>query len=117
MTPDRVPAPVEALVRAIAGGGDDDDDRRATTFARGLALGALVGAAIAGSTIWQRRHGRLAGARPLRPSTAQPAPGAATPTADGPDRAPGAAGLAPDAILDLTPGSIAPPDPGAPPAS
>jgi hypothetical protein len=35
-----------------------DDDVRASTFARGLALGALVGAAIAGSTIWQRRHGR-----------------------------------------------------------
>jgi hypothetical protein len=56
MTDDRVPAPLEALVRALAGGGADDDDRRATTFARGLALGALVGAAIAGSTIWQRRR-------------------------------------------------------------
>jgi hypothetical protein len=53
---DRVPAPIEAIVRAIAGGSGDDDDRRATTFARGLALGALVGAAIAGSAIWQRRH-------------------------------------------------------------
>ena len=56
MSEDHVPAPIEALVRAIAGGGDDDD-HRATTFARGLALGALVGAAIAGSTIWQRRRG------------------------------------------------------------
>jgi hypothetical protein len=37
------------------------DDQRATTFARGLILGALVGAAIAGSTIWQRR--RQAGPR------------------------------------------------------
>ena len=55
MSDDRVPAPVEALVRALAGGARDDD-QRATTFARGLALGALVGAAIAGSTIWQRRH-------------------------------------------------------------
>ena len=34
------------------------DDERAATFARGLVLGALVGAAIAGSTIWQRRHSR-----------------------------------------------------------
>jgi hypothetical protein len=34
------------------------DDPRAITFTRGLMLGALVGAAIAGSTIWQRRHGR-----------------------------------------------------------
>ena len=41
------------------------DDRRATTFARGLVLGALVGAAIAGSTIWQRR-------RQARPSVAAP---------------------------------------------
>jgi hypothetical protein len=29
-------------------------DPRAVAFARGLALGALVGAAIAGSTIWNR---------------------------------------------------------------
>ena len=57
MTDERIPAPLEAIVRAIAGG--DDDDQRATTFARGLALGALVGAAIAGSTIWQRRHVRM----------------------------------------------------------
>ena len=58
MSDDRFPAPLEALVRAIAGGARDEDDQRATTFARGLALGALVGAAIAGSTIWQRRHAR-----------------------------------------------------------
>jgi hypothetical protein len=44
------------------------DDQRAATFARGLVLGALVGAAIAGSTIWQRRQARLA-AKP----TSQPA--------------------------------------------
>ena len=56
MSEDRVPAPIEAIVRAIAGGSSDADDHRATTFARGLALGALVGAAIAGSTLWQRRH-------------------------------------------------------------
>lgn len=67
MTDDRVPAPLEALVRAVAGGAHDDDDQRATTFARGLALGALVGAAIAGSTIWQRRH-----ARSMRPSAGPP---------------------------------------------
>lgn len=29
----------------------------AVSFHRGLALGALVGAAIAGSTIWSRLHG------------------------------------------------------------
>jgi hypothetical protein len=42
------------------------DDPRAATFVRGLALGALVGAAIAGSTIWQRRHGRP---EPTEPGT------------------------------------------------
>ncbi len=56
MSDDRLPGPIEALVRAVAGGAHDDDDQRASTFARGLALGALVGAAIAGSTIWQRRQ-------------------------------------------------------------
>jgi hypothetical protein len=56
-----------------------DEDVRATTFVRGLALGALVGAAIAGSTIWQRRHGRLvkrpadvASAAPLASTTNEP---------------------------------------------
>jgi hypothetical protein len=52
---DSPPNPLETLVRAVAGR-PDEDDQRASTFARGLALGALVGAAIAGSTIWQRRH-------------------------------------------------------------
>jgi hypothetical protein len=54
----RVAAPVEALIRAVAGGSGAKGDERAMTFARGLALGALVGAAIAGSTIWQRRQAR-----------------------------------------------------------
>jgi hypothetical protein len=47
------------------------DDQRATTFARGLILGALVGAAIAGSTIWQRR--RQAG--PVLPPPSDEEPG------------------------------------------
>ena len=38
--------------------GDDEGDPRAATFVRGLFLGALVGAAIAGSTIWQRRQAK-----------------------------------------------------------
>jgi hypothetical protein len=74
---DRVPAAVEALVRAIAPGGHDDDDRRASTFARGLALGALVGAAIAGSTIWQRRHSHPGGRGDRSRSPAEPSGGAA----------------------------------------
>ena len=43
--------------------GDDEGDPRAATFVRGLFLGALVGAAIAGSTIWQRRHAARESAR------------------------------------------------------
>ena len=46
------------------------DDVRATTFVRGLALGALVGAAIAGSTIWQRRRHPSPAAQPEKPPTA-----------------------------------------------
>jgi lipid-binding SYLF domain-containing protein len=51
---------LERLSRAAEAATDaaTDDDQRAATFVRGLALGALVGAAIAGSTIWQRRHAR-----------------------------------------------------------
>jgi hypothetical protein len=63
-----LPAPVDALVRAI-GGPSPEADERASTFARGLALGALVGAAIAGSAIWQRRQGQDRGARALVAST------------------------------------------------
>ena len=72
--PVRVPAPLESLIRAVAGGsGDADRDQRASTFARGLALGALVGAAIAGSTIWQRRHAQsLAAGSDVEPSVPEP---------------------------------------------
>jgi hypothetical protein len=54
--------PLDRLVRAVEGA--SGDDVRATTFVRGLALGALVGAAIAGSTIWQRRRHPIPDARP-----------------------------------------------------
>jgi hypothetical protein len=61
MTEPRLPAGVESLIRAVTRGSNAEDrDRRASTFARGLAMGALVGAAIAGSTIWQRRQARPA---------------------------------------------------------
>ena len=51
------------------------DDQRATTFARGLILGALVGAAIAGSTLWQRRHARPQAPEPVGKGPAAPASG------------------------------------------
>jgi hypothetical protein len=63
--PERVPPVVEQLIRTVVGGTDADRDERASTFARGLALGALVGAAIAGSTIWQRRLARQRQAAPV----------------------------------------------------
>jgi hypothetical protein len=51
----------ESLLDRLTGGvSAPGDDPRVAQFVRGLALGALVGAAIAGSTIWQRRHGRRA---------------------------------------------------------
>ena len=61
--PARLPPGVDALIRSLVGGSDEDRDQRASTFARGLALGALVGAAIAGSTIWQRRQAAREDAR------------------------------------------------------
>jgi len=39
----------------------NDEQRRAETFLRGLLTGAVVGAVIAGSTLWERRR-RKAGA-------------------------------------------------------
>ena len=51
------------------------DDERQSTFARGLVLGALVGAAIAGSTIWQRRRTRDEAPAPATPRrAARPGP-------------------------------------------
>jgi hypothetical protein len=39
-------------------GESDSSDRRQVAFVRGVALGALVGSAIAGSTLWNRRRSR-----------------------------------------------------------
>jgi hypothetical protein len=62
--------PIDRLLRAVDPA--DGDEAKASNFARGLVLGALVGAAIAGSTLWQRRHAR--GAAP--PDTAPGTPAA-----------------------------------------
>jgi hypothetical protein len=58
-----LPAPIDSILRAL-GGPSPEADERASTFARGVALGALVGAAIAGSAIWQRRASRVAHPKP-----------------------------------------------------
>ena len=45
------------------------------SFHRGLALGALVGAAIAGSTLWSRIHAsRQAAGEPAKPANAAKPP-------------------------------------------
>ncbi len=54
---------------ARVGGGDT----RLDVFVRGLASGALVGAVIAGSTLWERRR-RRAAAIPIEPLGAPSAP-------------------------------------------
>jgi hypothetical protein len=41
--------------------GRDGLPRSASIFLRGLSIGALIGAAIAGSTIWERRRTRRRG--------------------------------------------------------
>jgi hypothetical protein len=46
---------VETVREALRG---DDGSSSGTTFMRGLTLGALMGAAVAGSAIWQRRGRR-----------------------------------------------------------
>ena len=58
MTFDRARAALDRATRGTpdpASTGHGKDDAR---LIRGLAIGALVGAAIAGSTIWQRRRVR-----------------------------------------------------------
>jgi hypothetical protein len=76
--------PLERLVSIVENA--SGDDVRATNFVRGLVLGALVGAAVAGSTIWQRRH-----ARSIKPpaSPAPASPGSSESTTDEPPPARG----------------------------
>jgi hypothetical protein len=55
---DRVPA-IRGPVQGLADLAELFEDRPASaTFIRGVVVGALVGAAIAGSAIWQRRRRR-----------------------------------------------------------
>jgi hypothetical protein len=52
---------IDALLRYMLPGrkAPGGQDERFLAFARGLALGALVGAAIAGSGIWRRWRTRI----------------------------------------------------------
>jgi hypothetical protein len=80
---DTLPKPMDAILKTIEDATMKDEER-ASTFARGLALGLLVGAAIAGSTIWQRRQAanarREAGRTDSAPS---PSPWPPHPSGDG----------------------------------
>ena len=52
---------IQALASAAASSAaprDDADSPRLQSFLRGLSIGALVGAAIAGSAIWERSQRR-----------------------------------------------------------
>ena len=60
---------VERLMRSVDAARDEDE--RGATFVRGLVIGALVGAAIAGSTLLQRRRARSNEALPA-PETVPP---------------------------------------------
>lgn len=63
---------LDRLVESIAP--DADVDPRAATFTRGLVVGALVGAAIAGSTIWQRRQAKRSAGRSDEPDAGSAIP-------------------------------------------
>jgi hypothetical protein len=54
------------LERLTGGEAGPDEDPRVAQFVRGLAIGALVGAAIAGSTLLQRRRSADRAAATLR---------------------------------------------------
>jgi hypothetical protein len=65
------------LDRLTGGATAAGEDPRVAQFVRGVALGALVGAAIAGSTLWGRRRSRPEPAlvdpsAPLLPAPADP---------------------------------------------
>jgi hypothetical protein len=49
---------LDELRRAARAPGEAHESASSSTFLRGLVVGALVGAAIAGSTIWERRRSR-----------------------------------------------------------
>ena len=68
---------VETLREALRG---EEGASSGTTFMRGLTLGALMGAAVAGSAIWQRRGRRRQERRAAVPDIVA----TETPVSDGP---------------------------------
>ncbi len=49
-----------------------DDGRTGASFMRGLTIGAIIGAIIAGSSIWSRRHRRQSASSAEPSATAKP---------------------------------------------
>jgi len=74
---DRDQGLVETVRDALRG---EEGASGGTTFMRGLTLGALLGAAVAGSAIWQRRGRR----RVQRPATSRDIATTEVPVADAP---------------------------------
>ena len=74
---DRDQGLVETVRDALRG---EDGASGGTTFMRGLTLGALLGAAVAGSAIWQRRGRR----RLPRPATDRDIATSEAPVSDAP---------------------------------
>ena len=72
------------LDRLTGGEAGPDEDPRTAQFVRGLAIGALVGAAIAGSTLLQRRR---SAERAAATRLELPEPEEASSTAPPPDEA------------------------------
>ena len=58
---------------AAEGGSDADGDPRVAAFLRGVTIGALVGAAIAGSALWERAVRRRAADRADASDASDPA--------------------------------------------
>ena len=67
------------LDRLTGGEAGPDEDPRVAQFVRGLAIGALVGAAVAGSTLLQRRRAQRDSRRIDQPHDAGTPPDADTP--------------------------------------
>ena len=73
--------PLQGLQDLAKSMGGDPSQPQMATFMRGLMVGAFVGAAVAGSTIWRRRRDQAAKLRALTASQAA----AAIPAQPGPD--------------------------------
>jgi hypothetical protein len=54
----KVPTDARQRLRGSDDGSEGDTDPRLASFLRGVTIGALVGAAIAGSALWERAQRR-----------------------------------------------------------